>query len=166
MMTTTFLTFLTSDNFFLHDICSYFLFLKSVLSCLFPVKSKKPNMGGERRLIIKCRGRSQIQILVKWWGDHYKMIFRVKSNSLLQLSTIKHNRVTFWNLIHTFGELRLKILPQKCILYFFKIDNLGKCREHYLPGVTLGRLQMFWGCCGKSYNFETANSLVFQAQIW
>ena len=47
MMTTTFLTFLTSDNLFLHDICSYFLFLKSVLSCLFPVKSKKPNMGGE-----------------------------------------------------------------------------------------------------------------------
>ena len=46
---TTLLTFLTSDNLFLLDICSYFLFLKSVLSCLkrllFPVKTKKPNMG-------------------------------------------------------------------------------------------------------------------------
>ena len=48
MMTITLLTFLTSDNLFLLDICSYFLFVKRVLSCLksflFPVKSKNPNM--------------------------------------------------------------------------------------------------------------------------
>ena len=48
MIATTLLTFLTSDNLFLPDICSYFLFLKRVLSCLksflFPVKSKNPNM--------------------------------------------------------------------------------------------------------------------------
>ena len=35
--TTTLLTFLTSDNFFLLDICSYVLFLIRVLSCLSPV---------------------------------------------------------------------------------------------------------------------------------
>ena len=57
MMTTTLLTFLTSDNLFLLDICSYFLLLKKCLSglksFLFPVKSKKPNMGG---LITRCGG--------------------------------------------------------------------------------------------------------------
>ena len=39
MMKTTLLTFLTSDNLFLLNICSYFLFLKRVLFCV-PVKSK------------------------------------------------------------------------------------------------------------------------------
>ena len=67
MIATTLLTFLTSDNLFLPDICSYFLFLKRVLSCLksflFPVKSKKPNMiigavgvGGGRELVINSWG--------------------------------------------------------------------------------------------------------------
>ena len=48
MMITTLFTFVTSDNLFLLDISSYFLFLKRVLpdlkSFLFLVKSKKPNM--------------------------------------------------------------------------------------------------------------------------
>ena len=61
MMTTRLLTFLTSDNLFLLDICSYFLLLKRVLSCLkrclVPVKSKKANMG-MGGMIIKCKGRS------------------------------------------------------------------------------------------------------------
>ena len=166
MMTTTFLTFLTSDNLFLHDICSYFLFLKSVLSCLFPVKSKKPNMGGET-VDNKMQGQVLDSNFGKMVGDHYKMIFRVKSNSLLQLSTIKHNRVTFQNLIHTFGDLKLKILPQKCILYLFSKLTTCVSLENITFRASLWDVyKMFWGCCGKSYNFETANSLVFQAQIW
>ena len=50
MITAILLTFLTSGNLFLHDICSYFSFSKIVLSYvkrfLFPVKSKKDNVGG------------------------------------------------------------------------------------------------------------------------
>ena len=95
------------------------------------------------------------------------MIFRVKSNSLLQLSTIKHNRATFQNLIHTFGDLKLKILPQKCILYLFSKLTTWVSLENITFRASLWDVyKMFWGCCGKSYNFETANSLVFQAQIW
>ena len=53
MTTTTLLTFLKSDNLFLLDIFSYVLFFKRVViylkRFLFPVKSKKLNMGGSGR---------------------------------------------------------------------------------------------------------------------
>ena len=53
MTTTTLLTFLKSDNLFLLDIFSYVLFLKRVViylkRSLFPVKSKRLNMGGSGR---------------------------------------------------------------------------------------------------------------------
>ena len=52
MTTTTLLTFLKSDNLFLLDIFSYVLFLKRVViylkRFLFPVKSKRLNLGGSR----------------------------------------------------------------------------------------------------------------------
>ena len=53
MTTTTVLTFLKSDNLFLLDFFSYVLFFKRVViylkRFLFPVKSKKLNMGGRGR---------------------------------------------------------------------------------------------------------------------
>ena len=171
-MTTTFLTFLMSDNLFLHDVCSCFLVfvLKKcpVLPVSCEIKKRLIQMGGGvGGLIVKCRGRSQIQILVKRLEGHYKMIFRVKSNFLLQLSTIEHNRVTFQHLIHTFGELKLKILPQKCILYLLSKLTTWISFENITFRASLWDVyKMFLGRCGKTYNFETANSLVFQAHIW
>ena len=65
MTTTTLLTFLKSDNLFLLDIFSYLLFLKRVSTYLkrflFPVKSKKLNMGG--------RGRGRVGVDDKMWGQ-------------------------------------------------------------------------------------------------
>ena len=66
MTTTTLLTFLKSDNLFLLNIFSYVLFLKRVViylkRFLFPVKSKKINMGES--------GRERVGegVDVKMWG--------------------------------------------------------------------------------------------------
>ena len=42
--------------------------------------------------------------------------------------------------MHTFGELKLKSLPQKYVLYDVQNRPLGTSQERYPPGITLGPL--------------------------
>ena len=73
--------------------------------------------------------------------------------------------------MHTFGELKLKILPQKHVLYLSsKLKLWGTSRERFFLNVLYKTLLAFTRCyrevSTKTKNYKTANFLVFQAHIW